>query len=384
MIRSGSIAIAALILISSATFGDPPAKTDMNERVVQGLTATLEAGVPMFNGGDHKGCYRLYLGALLAVKPLLSTNAELAQSVQGRIDRAAGLPSAGHQALELRYAIDDIRRAWRKSLWERIGGESAVTAVVDDTLKAALADPKVNFLRNGQFKLDGPAYTGLVRKLVEFISEGSGGPLKYSGRDMRTVHAGMKITNDEFDALNGILKEVLQKYRIAQPESDEMVALFNQTRKDIVGGGAGAPVTATLTPANPPVPAPPAPMRKSLWERMGGEKAVAEVVHEFVLSGAADPRVNFFRDGQFKLDADGVTRLERKIVEFISSVTDGPLKYTGKDMKAAHAGMKITGDQFNALAGHLVAAMKKFNVPQNEIDDLLSIVAGTRKDIVSQ
>lgn len=376
------IAIAALILISPAAFGDPPAKPEVGERIVQGLTATLEVGVPMFNSGDHQGCYRLYLGALTAIKPLLSANADLAHAVQGRMDRAANQTSAAQKAIELRYAIDEIRRAWRKPLWDRLGGETAVTAVVDDVLRAAASDPKVNFLRNGQVKLDGAAANALLRKLVEMISEATGGPLKYSGRDMRADHAGMKMTNEEFDALVGHLTSVLRKYRTQQAEIDELVAIVNQTRKEIVGEGVGSP--AGGAPVNPPVPAPPAPMRKSLWERLGNEDAVAKVVHEFVLSGAADPKVNFFRDGQFKLDADGVTRLERKIVEYISSVTGGPLKYTGKDMKAAHAGMKITDEQFNALAGHLVAAMKKFNVPQNEIDDLLAIVATTKKDMVGQ
>lgn len=381
MIRFRSIAFAALILNPMLALGQTPAKPEVGERIVQGLTATLEVGVPMFNNGDHQGCYRLYLGALLAIKPLLGANPDLAHSVQARMDRAANLTSPAQRATELRYAIDDVRRAWRQPLWERLGGESKVTAIMNDFLAAAGSDPKVNFLRNGQFKLDGPAATALIRKLVELISEVGGGPLRYSGRDMRTVHAGMRITNDEFDALAGHLTATLRKYKIPQPDIDELVGIVNQTRKDIVAG-ASAPVAANPPPANPPI-APP-PMRKSLWERLGGEEAVGKVVHEFVLAGSADPKVNFFRDGQFKLDAEGVTRLERKIVEFLSSVTEGPLKYTGKDMKAAHAGMKITDEQFNALAGHLVAAMKKFNVPQNEIDDLLAIVAGTKKDIVGQ
>ena len=77
-------------------------------------------------------------------------------------------------------------------------------------------------------------------------------------------------------------------------------------------------------------------------------------------------------------------RVEQLVVELISSVTGGPLKYTGRDMKNAHAGMMITGDEFNAAAVHLVAALKKFNVPQAEIDELLGIIATTKKDIVEK
>jgi truncated hemoglobin YjbI len=121
---------------------------------------------------------------------------------------------------------------------------------------------------------------------------------------------------------------------------------------------------------------------KPLWDRLGGEKAVRAVVHDFVLAAAGDPKVNFFRDGAFKLDEKGVARLEQLLVELVSATTGGPLKYTGRDMKAAHKGMKITEAEFDALAGHLVATLKKFNVPKAEIDELVGIVASTKKDIV--
>lgn len=122
--------------------------------------------------------------------------------------------------------------------------------------------------------------------------------------------------------------------------------------------------------------------KKPLWDRLGGEAAVKLVVHDFVVAAAPDPKVNFFRDGKFKLDAKGVERLEQLLVELVSAVAGGPLKYTGRDMKSSHAGMKITEDEFNALAGHLVATLKKYKVPQAEIDELVGIVAGTAKDIV--
>ena len=51
-------------------------------------------------------------------------------------------------------------------------------------------------------------------------------------------------------------------------------------------------------------------------------------------------------------------------------------------MKSSHAGMKITNAEFDALAGDLIASLKKFNVPQAEIDELVGIVATTRGDIV--
>ena len=105
-------------------------------------------------------------------------------------------------------------------------------------------------------------------------------------------------------------------------------------------------------------------------------------VYIHAMVAAPDPKVNFFRDGKYKLDAKGVEKLEQLLVELVSAVSGGPLKYTGRDMKSTHSGMKITEDEFNALAGHLVATLKKYKVPQAEIDELVGIIAGTAKDIV--
>src|SRR5262249_26934790 len=121
---------------------------------------------------------------------------------------------------------------------------------------------------------------------------------------------------------------------------------------------------------------------RSLWDRLGGEPAVRAVVRDFLPRAAKDPKVNFDRGGAFPLDAQAVARLEQRLMELVSAVGGGPLKYTGRDMKAAHQGMRITDAEFDALAGHLVASLKKFKVPAKEANELVGAVAATRKDIV--
>jgi len=119
---------------------------------------------------------------------------------------------------------------------------------------------------------------------------------------------------------------------------------------------------------------------KSLYERLGGEPAITAVVEDFVGRAAADPKVNFFRDGKYK--GIDVPRLKRQIVEFIGQATGGPQKYTGRDMKQTHKGMKITNAEFDAIAADLAASLDKFKVPAKEKNELLTIVGTTRKDIV--
>jgi hemoglobin len=121
----------------------------------------------------------------------------------------------------------------------------------------------------------------------------------------------------------------------------------------------------------------------TLWERLGGEANLKKVVEDFVAAALGDPKVNFLRDGRFDGKVD-VARLKQLLVEQISSVSGGPLKYEGRDMKAVHQGMGITGAEFDALAGHLQAALKKHGAAEADIKAVLDAVGGTRKDIVEK
>jgi hemoglobin len=119
---------------------------------------------------------------------------------------------------------------------------------------------------------------------------------------------------------------------------------------------------------------------KSLYERLGGEPAITAVVDDFVGRAAADPKVNFTRDGKY--DKIDVPKLKKQLVNLVGQLTGGPQKYTGKDMKSLHKGMKITDAEFGAIANDLVASLDKFKVPAKEKDELLTIVGSTKGDIV--
>ena len=126
---------------------------------------------------------------------------------------------------------------------------------------------------------------------------------------------------------------------------------------------------------------------RSLYERLGGEAALKAVVDDFVGRAAANPKVNFTRKGtahEWTASGENVARLKAHLVQFISMATGGPHKYEGRAMKPVHAGMGITEAEFGALAGDLIASLDKFKVPQKEKDELIAIVASTKKDIVEK
>jgi hemoglobin len=117
---------------------------------------------------------------------------------------------------------------------------------------------------------------------------------------------------------------------------------------------------------------------KSLYDRLGGKDAIASVVEDFVANVAADASINEF----FK-NAD-IPGLKQKLVDQICMATGGPCKYTGKDMKTAHAGMGVKDEHFGALVGDLKKSLDKFKVPAKEQDELLGALAGMKGDIVSK
>lgn len=139
-------------------------------------------------------------------------------------------------------------------------------------------------------------------------------------------------------------------------------------------GSAAAPAAKTQAKEA----APPAAAKKALFERLGGKPAIEAVIDDFLGRVAKDERINAgFAVGH-------VPRLRQRLVELVCAGTGGPCVYSGRDMKSAHAGMRITNAQFDALVGHLVATLDKFKVPAQEKGELLGILGPMRGAIVEE
>ena len=122
---------------------------------------------------------------------------------------------------------------------------------------------------------------------------------------------------------------------------------------------------------------------KSLYERLGGKKAITAVVDEFVGRVAADKRINAFF-GQTASDPQRLKAFKGKLVDQICQASGGPCKYMGKDMKAAHMGMGVSGADFDALVEDLVGALDHFKVGPHEKDQLLGALGPMKGDIVEK
>src|SRR5439155_13081318 len=100
------------------------------------------------------------------------------------------------------------------------------------------------FFRGGKYKPTDAQVADLKQKLVEFVSQATGGPLKYTGKDMKEVHKGMGITNAQFDAAAADLKQALDKNGAAPADRDAVLDAVGATRKDMVAEKKAPPKEA--------------------------------------------------------------------------------------------------------------------------------------------
>ena len=132
------------------------------------------------------------------------------------------------------------------SLYERLGGINAITAVVENFRDRVAGDTRIN-QKFAQTDL------GRLRKmLIDQVCEAAGGPCRYTGRSMKDAHKGMKVTSGEFDALVQDLVATLNQFKVGKKEQDEVLGVLGPLKTDIVevdSGEVGTPLPKTFQPA---------------------------------------------------------------------------------------------------------------------------------------
>jgi len=116
-----------------------------------------------------------------------------------------------------------------QTLYQRLGGQPAIVAVVDDFVGNVAADTRINR------RFASTNIPHLKKMLVEQICAGTGGPCKYTGLDMKTAHRDMNITDAEFGALVEDLVKTLDKFKVPAKEKGELLGVLGPMKGDIVG-----------------------------------------------------------------------------------------------------------------------------------------------------
>ncbi len=120
------------------------------------------------------------------------------------------------------------------SLYDRLGGLPAISAVVDDFMGNIAADERVNA------KFAGADLTGLRQKLIDLVCQASGGPCTYKGLSMKAAHQGMNLRDQDFDALGSDLQASLVKFKVPAREQGELLSVVGSLRPQIVNNGAAS------------------------------------------------------------------------------------------------------------------------------------------------
>src|SRR2546425_7555638 len=114
----------------------------------------------------------------------------------------------------------------------------------------------------------------------------------------------------------------------------------------------------------------------SLYERLGGMDSITAVVEDFRDRVARDDQINQ------KFAKTDLVRLRRMLIDQVCEAAGGPCTYTGRSMKEAHAGMRVTSGEFDALVQDLVASLDHFKVGKKEQGEVLSVLGPLKTDIV--
>ena len=119
--------------------------------------------------------------------------------------------------------------------------------------------------------------------------------------------------------------------------------------------------------------------QKSLYERLGGYDGITAFTNNLLPRLQADSQLGRFWQNR---GDDGIAREKQLLIDFLCSSADGPMYYTGRDMKTSHKGMKISESDWSVFLQHAGATMEVLQVPQQECDEIAAFVLSLKDDIV--
>ncbi|MBT3923665.1 MAG: group 1 truncated hemoglobin [Nitrospina sp.] len=119
--------------------------------------------------------------------------------------------------------------------------------------------------------------------------------------------------------------------------------------------------------------------QKLLYERLGGYDGLTIFANDLLPRLQGDAQLGRFWQNR---GDDGIAREKQLLIDYLCSVTGGPVYYTGRDMKITHKGMKISENDWSIFLQHAGATMEALQVPKQECDEVVAFVLTLKNDIV--
>jgi hemoglobin len=129
-----------------------------------------------------------------------------------------------------------------KSLYERLGGYDVVVVAVDEILPRLMKDSQLErFWQNRG--ADGVARERQL--LIDYLSDASGGPMYYTGRDMKLTHEGMGVSESDWSIFISHVADALDHLSVADPERGDVLGFIESLKGDIVEVSGRKPLQST-------------------------------------------------------------------------------------------------------------------------------------------
>ncbi len=263
------------------------------------------------------------------------------------------------------------------TLYQRLGKIHAIAAVVDDFVDRMGQDRELKNLPAMKEAVRNNHIAGLKYLITEQLCEASGGPQVYTGRSMFEVHKDMIISEKQWKAAGEDLRASLDKFKVPAEEQQEVFAIIQSTKRDIViKGNRPHLVRATKMKAVGSSESP------SLYVRLGQLHPIAALIDDFVNTLLKDPVILSNPktiEGASHITVPGLKFL---IIEQVCEAAGGPQRYTGRTMVEAHKDLGISDKEWSAGGADLIKTMNKFKIAKQEQDELLVIVGSLKPQIV--
>ncbi|KAJ9457925.1 Group 1 truncated hemoglobin GlbN [Diplonema papillatum] len=331
------------------------------QRTMQKAFLTFAFGGPANNNGrSMRDAHR----NLVKVKGLSDAHYDTIVSLLGQTLKELG--AADGDVSEVAQVANSVRddvlckgeTAQKKTLYDRLGGANAVNAAVDKFYAKVLADARVNSFFDS---VDMKKQRTMQKAFLTFAF---GGPAKYNGRSMRDANRELVkdkgLSDVHFDAIVELLGQTLKELGVPANDVLEVVAIANSVRDDILCKGE--------------------PIRRPLFDRLGGAAAVNAAVDKFYEKVLADSRVkHFFVNVDMKKQ-----RTMQKA--FLTFAFGGPGKYNGRSMRDAHRPLVkekgLSDSHFDAIVELLGQTLKDLGVPASDIAEVALVANSVRDDIL--
>ncbi|MHB2018507.1 MAG: group I truncated hemoglobin, partial [Candidatus Xenobia bacterium] len=221
--------------------------------------------------------------------------------------------------------------------------------LLDDFYDRLLADPAL------KDRFSGTNVPRLKNQVLDFVGEAIGGPQHYHGADMRSSHQKMRITPAEWDLTMKHLGESLNKFHVAPREQEDMVAVVESLRSDIVyePNHVDAPSMANR------------PGARNLYDRAGEvflQKAFDEFWSRLQSNPDLAPCVAGLDEGKVK-------------TQTLQLVQEASGDLTLHDIPTLKATLKATPEQWPRVRALLGECLDKYYIGQTDRDSILDIVS---------